>query len=100
MRYSKHMVAGATAGSMSSSAVQQLLRHSLRADTPANLDIVSLAEGDPSISTPKHRTDALAEAVSGGATHYGDPQGDPDLRLAISRSISEQAAHAFSDDQI
>lgn len=72
-----------------SEAVQRILAHSQRPASRPGPDVISLASGDPDFETPPHIRRALVEAIEAGHTHYGQFQGDPELRNALSDSIGD-----------
>ncbi len=51
-------------------------------------DIIHLEIGEPDFATPRHIVDAAKQALDEGWTHYGPPQGLPELREAIAAHIS------------
>ena len=51
--------------------------------------IVHLEIGEPDFETPLHVREAAKRAIDEGWTHYGPTQGQPELREAIARHISE-----------
>ena len=55
-------------------------------------NIVHLEIGEPDFETPLHVRDAGKRAIDEGWTHYGPTQGQPELREAIARHISETRA--------
>jgi len=50
-------------------------------------DIIHLEIGEPDFPTPAHIVEAAKQAVDAGWTHYGPPQGLPELRQAIASYI-------------
>ena len=50
-------------------------------------DIIHLEIGEPDFPTPAHIVEAAKQALDGGWTHYGPPQGLPELRQAIASYI-------------
>ncbi len=50
-------------------------------------DIIHLEVGEPDFDTPRHIIDAGKQALDEGWTHYGPPQGLPELREAIASYI-------------
>jgi len=50
-------------------------------------DIIHLEIGEPDFDTPKHIVQAAKDALDQGWTHYGPPQGLPELRDAIASYI-------------
>jgi aspartate aminotransferase len=51
-------------------------------------DIIHLEIGEPDFPTPRHIIEAAKRALDEGWTHYGPPQGLPELREAIASYIS------------
>ena len=51
-------------------------------------DIIHLEIGEPDFPTPAHIIEAAKQALDEGWTHYGPPQGLPELRQAIAAYIS------------
>jgi aspartate aminotransferase len=51
-------------------------------------DIIHLEIGEPDFPTPRHIVEAAKQALDDGWTHYGPPQGLPELREAIASYIS------------
>ena len=58
-------------------------RERLLALARSRTGVVSLGRGDPDLPTPAHVIEAAKRALDGGATHYTDWQGRPDLREAV-----------------
>ncbi len=52
-------------------------------------DIIHLEIGEPDFATPKHIVEAAKQALDQGWTHYGPPQGQPELREAIAAHICQ-----------
>jgi aspartate aminotransferase len=50
-------------------------------------DIIHLEIGEPDFATPRHIVEAAKQALDQGWTHYGPPQGLPELREAIASYI-------------
>jgi aspartate/methionine/tyrosine aminotransferase len=50
--------------------------------------VIHLEIGEPDFPTPAHIVDAAKRALDEGWTHYGSPQGQPDLREAIAAHVS------------
>jgi aspartate/methionine/tyrosine aminotransferase len=80
--------------------VQELAARSRRPVTRPGPELISLAAGDPDFATPEHISQALADAVAGGATHYAQPQGDPELRTALADQVADVANRAYGTDQL
>jgi aspartate aminotransferase len=51
-------------------------------------DIIHLEIGEPDFPTPRHIVEAAKQALDDGWTHYGPPQGLPELREAIASYVS------------
>ncbi len=51
-------------------------------------NIIHLEIGEPDFPTPHHIVEAAQKALDDGWTHYGPPQGYPDLREAIAAYVS------------
>lgn len=49
--------------------------------------VIHLEIGEPDFPTPRHIIDAAKQALDQGWTHYGPPQGQPELREAIAAYI-------------
>ncbi len=49
--------------------------------------VIHLEIGEPDFPTPKHVVEAAKQALDQGWTHYGPPQGYPDLREAIATYV-------------
>lgn len=80
--------------------VQDLARRSVRPTARPGPNLISLAAGDPDFATPEHIIQALTEALASGATHYGQPQGDPELRAALAEQIGDVANRSYGADQV
>jgi aspartate/methionine/tyrosine aminotransferase len=52
-------------------------------------DIIHLEIGEPDFATPKHIVAAAKQALDQGWTHYGPPQGLPELREAIASHVCQ-----------
>jgi aspartate/methionine/tyrosine aminotransferase len=53
-------------------------------------NVVHLEIGEPDFDTPAHISDAGAQALKSGATHYGPSAGLPELRAAIAEDSSRR----------
>jgi aspartate aminotransferase len=80
--------------------VQELRRRSLRPATRPGPELISLAAGDPDFATPEHISQALADALAAGATHYAHSQGDPELRAALAENMTEIAGRPIGAGQV
>jgi aspartate/methionine/tyrosine aminotransferase len=50
--------------------------------------VIHLEIGEPDFPTPPHIVEAAKRALDQGWTHYGPPQGYPELREAVAESVS------------
>jgi aspartate aminotransferase len=62
--------------------------------------VVHLEIGEPDFDTPLHVREAAKQALDEGWTHYGPPQGFPELRQAIADHISATRGIPSHADQI
>jgi aspartate aminotransferase len=63
--------------------------------------LASLHKGDPCFATPDHIREAQDQAVREGYTHYGAPQGDPELRDIIAAGLgASPGARAWTVDDV
>ena len=53
-------------------------------------DLIHLELGMPAEDTPQHIKDATIAALQGGAVHYSDLQGMPELRQALAEKLTRQ----------
>jgi len=53
-------------------------------------DLIHLELGMPAEDTPQHIKDATIAALQGGAVHYSDLQGLPELRSALAEKLRDQ----------
>ena len=53
-------------------------------------DLIHLELGMPAEDTPQHIKDATIPALQGGAVHYSDLQGMPELRQALAEKLTRQ----------
>ncbi|KAF0194542.1 MAG: Aspartate/tyrosine/aromatic aminotransferase [Bacillota bacterium] len=63
-------------------------------------DIISLGIGEPDFHTPRHITEALAEAARRGETHYTPNKGIAQLREAIVAKIRKDAGVEYDSEEI
>jgi aspartate aminotransferase len=80
--------------------VRDLEQNSLRPVTRPGPELISLAAGDPDFATPEHISQALADAIAAGATHYAQPQGDPELRAVLAEQMTDVANRPYGVDQV
>jgi aspartate aminotransferase len=84
-----------------SAAIARVARASLR--PPGGMvppGVISLAQGEPDFDTPEPVAEALCRAVREGYTHYGDMNGDPELREAIAQHASRIAGAPFTGGSV
>ncbi|PKW18220.1 pyridoxal phosphate-dependent aminotransferase [Saccharopolyspora spinosa] len=82
-------------------AITRVKRSSLRpagAVPPAGT--VSLATGEPDFPTPEPIVEACRRALADGYTHYGDLNGDPELREVIAAAASGRSGQAYSEGNV
>lgn len=63
-------------------------------------DVCSLSAGEPDFDTPAFIRQAASEALEGGATRYGPAAGEPALREAIARKLSEENGVPTQAEQV
>jgi len=63
-------------------------------------EIVHLEIGEPDFPTPRNVIEAAQQALDKGWTHYGPPQGYPDLRQVIAAHIAESRGIAVRPEQV
>ncbi|HYW24068.1 MAG TPA: aminotransferase class I/II-fold pyridoxal phosphate-dependent enzyme [Terriglobales bacterium] len=80
--------------------VRDLQRRSLRPTVRPGPELISLAQGDPDFATPEHISQALTDALAGGATHYAQLVGDLELRAALAEQMNEVAGRPYAGDQV
>jgi aspartate aminotransferase len=84
-----------------SAAIERVARTSLRPPgAVAPQGVVSLAQGEPDFATPEPIVAALCRAARGGYTHYGDMNGDPELREAIAELASRIAGTPVTERSV
>lgn len=79
---------------------RELERHSRRATALPGGDVAILDSGDPDFATPGHIRRALHDAIEAGATHYGEPFGDVELRAALAEQVSARCGRTVSTAQV
>ncbi|MFK0229987.1 pyridoxal phosphate-dependent aminotransferase [Streptomyces sp. NPDC090303] len=67
---------------------------------PGERGIVSLDRGDPGFPTPAPIVDAAADALREGYTHYGDLDGDPDLKACVAAAVGAESGCEVEPRQI
>jgi aspartate/methionine/tyrosine aminotransferase len=63
-------------------------------------EIIHLEIGEPDFQTPRNVIEAAQEALDKGWTHYGPPQGYPDLREAIAAHVAQSRGIAVRPEQV
>jgi aspartate aminotransferase len=66
----------------------------------AGRSIMSLAQGEPDIDTPKHVREAGKAAIDGGITRYTDVPGTRELNAAIIRKFQRDNGLTFQPNEI
>ena len=61
---------------------------------------IMLSIGDPDFPTPPHVREAMVAALEGGATHYADWSGDPELREALADVAARRSGRPCSPSQV
>lgn len=91
----------ATASVSPARRLSEVPRSGIRAaiEAPAS-DVVDLAGGDPSFATPAHISEAAAQAVRGGQTHYTHGRGEAGLRVALARKLALENDLAAVDPKL
>jgi aspartate aminotransferase len=69
-------------------------------DIPADQDIARLNVGDPCFDTPGHIIEAAVSAMNERFTHYPPSHGDPELRTAIAKRVSNRARRPFESSAV
>ncbi|MDP9693850.1 UNVERIFIED_ORG: aspartate aminotransferase [Arthrobacter globiformis] len=84
-----------------SAAIDRVLATSLRpVGGVAPAGAVSLSMGEPDFDTPAEIVQAAVEALHAGWTHYGDANGDPELRQHIAAEASDVSGQAVRPDSV
>ncbi|HKU26164.1 MAG TPA: aminotransferase class I/II-fold pyridoxal phosphate-dependent enzyme [Candidatus Sulfotelmatobacter sp.] len=84
-----------------SMATTRVTEHSLRPQGGAvSAGTVSVSQGEPDFDTPEIIVNAMHEAIDRGWTHYGDSNGDPELRDLIAEQASKVAGRAIGADSV
>jgi aminotransferase len=63
-------------------------------------NVISLGIGEPDFGTPREICDQALHDAIGGATHYTQSQGDPELIKALQLYLNKRFGEAFSARQI
>jgi aspartate aminotransferase len=84
-----------------SDAVVRLVRGNLRpASAPVDDGVALLGVGEPDFATPGVIVRAATDALGTGWTHYGDLNGDPELRDCAARLANEAGGRGYGADQV
>lgn len=84
-----------------STAISRVTAASLRpAGAAAPAGAVSLSMGEPDFDTPPEIVAAAVEALLDGWTHYGNLNGDPELRQCISGLVSAESGRAVDPESV
>ncbi|MEV7979877.1 aminotransferase class I/II-fold pyridoxal phosphate-dependent enzyme [Streptomyces sp. NPDC086519] len=87
--------------SLHSDAVLRLTAGSLRpAGSPPQGAPALLGVGEPDFPTPEPIVRAAQEALAAGWTHYGDLNGDPELRALAAHLASDAAGAPYRPEQV
>lgn len=77
------------------SGIREMWKHAAEFDS-----VLSLGIGEPDFSTPKEICDQAFRDAIGGATHYTQSQGDPELIDAIRQYLHNRLGEDFATIQI
>jgi aspartate aminotransferase len=84
-----------------SAAAKRLAAGDLRPEgPPGEGDLALLGVGEPDFPTPEPIVRAGMEALACGWTHYGDLNGDPELRALAARLGSDAARAVYRPEQV
>ncbi|MGK3647131.1 pyridoxal phosphate-dependent aminotransferase [Pseudarthrobacter enclensis] len=84
-----------------SEAIARVTAASLRpTGAAAPVGAVSLSMGEPDFNTPQVIIDSAVEALNSGWTHYGDMNGDPELRQCIADLASAESGAGVTEDMV
>jgi aspartate aminotransferase len=84
-----------------SDAVVRLVRGNLRPSSPPlDKGVALLGVGEPDFETPPVIVRAAVDALRSGWTHYGDLNGDPELRACAARVANEAGGRGYRPDQV
>jgi aspartate aminotransferase len=84
-----------------SDAVVRLVRGNLRPGSPPlDKGVALLGVGEPDFETPPVIVRAAVDALRSGWTHYGDLNGDPELRACAARVANEAGGRGYGPDQV
>ncbi|WP_423184458.1 pyridoxal phosphate-dependent aminotransferase [Arthrobacter sp. NyZ413] len=84
-----------------SAAIDRVVATSLRPVGGAvPIGALSLSMGEPDFDTPPEIVESAVEALHGGWTHYGDVNGDPELRQHIADEVSSVSGKAVRPESV
>ncbi|MET3174677.1 UNVERIFIED_ORG: aspartate aminotransferase [Arthrobacter sp. UYCu721] len=84
-----------------SAAISRVTAASLRpTGAPAPAGAVSLSMGEPDFETPRDIVEAAVDALHEGWTHYGNLNGDPELRQCIADLVSAESGRSVGPESV
>jgi aspartate aminotransferase len=84
-----------------SAAIDRVVTTSLRpVGDAAPAGALSLSMGEPDFDTPAEIVHAAVEALRAGWTHYGDANGDPELRQHIAGGVSSASGQPVKPESV
>lgn len=84
-----------------SAAIARVTAASLRPTGAAvRAGAVALSMGEPDFETPREIIDAAVDALHGGWTHYGNLNGDPELRQCIADLVSAESGRRIGPESV
>ena len=63
-------------------------------------DIIGLSAGEPDFDTPDHVIEAAIAAMRAGETRYTDPDGTPELKVAVARKFKRDNNLDYAPSQV
>ncbi len=64
------------------------------------IDVCSFSAGEPDFDTPSHIKEAAKQALDEGKTKYGPAAGEPKLRQAIAKKLSQDNRLNYAPEQV
>ncbi|MGL5081412.1 MAG: pyridoxal phosphate-dependent aminotransferase [Microcoleaceae cyanobacterium] len=64
------------------------------------IDVLDFSVGEPDFDTPKHIVAAVKQALDQGKTRYGPAAGEPQLRQAIARSLTQEIGIEYGVENV
>ena len=64
------------------------------------IDVCSFSAGEPDFDTPTHIKDAAKKALDEGKTKYGPAAGEPKLREAIARKLTDENGLSYKAENV